>query len=209
LFHGKPTRKGLAVSDTYPESTAGTPLSPEQQVFLAAQAAQKAAAEAAGVTQAAADTASQMTERGPLLPAEEKIDALMAQLKAQSDLISSLQSQVGTVQLQMEQAQAATGGPLAVRYAQGAAEKIAALAVQWPAHDLAVAADAAGKLVETATAAAKGTVRPGDPSAHAALTAAAGAIRRVLGRLPHVDTSAIIDDVELAAEEGVRLLAGV
>lgn len=197
------------MSDTTPESTAGAALTPEQSAFLQAQQAQQAAAEAAGVSQAAADTAAQMTQRGPLLPAESEIDALMAQIKAQSEAIAALTSQVGTVQQQMADAQAATGGPLAVRYAQGAADKLGALATQWPAHDLKAATDAAGTLVETASAAAKGNVKPGDSSARAAILSATGVIGRVLRKHPHIDTSAILDDLELAAEEGAKLLAGV
>lgn len=197
------------MSESTPESTAGTPLTPEQAAILRAEQAAQAAAAAAGVTQAAADSAAQMTERGPLLPAETEIDALMAQIKAQSEAIAQLTSQVGVVQKQMTDAQAATGGPLAVRYAQGAADKLSALATQWPGHDLSAAADAASKLVATASGAAKGAVKPGDTAAHATLTSAASAISRILRKLPHVDTSAILDDVELAAEEGAKLLIGV
>jgi hypothetical protein len=197
------------VSESTPESTAGSALTPEQSAFLEATTAQQAAAQAAGVSEAAASTAAQMTDRGPLLPAEETIDQLMAQIKAQSDAIAALTSQVGTVQAQMADAQTATGGPLAVRYAKGAADKITALATQWPAHDLSAAADAATKLVDTATAAAKGSVKPGDSSARATFTAATGVIGRTLRKLPHVDSSAILDDLELAAEEGAKLLAGV
>lgn len=181
---------------------AGQPMTEAQAAFLAAQAGQQAAAESADIQAAAAATAAQMTDRGPLLPAEEQMDALMAQLKAQSDMIAALSSKVGVVQRQMEEAQAASGGPLAVRYAQAAVDKLTAHAAQWPAHDFSQAQGAAGTLLEAAQSAVKG-----EPAAPGALHSAATVITRLARKLPHVDWSAVIDDVELAVEEGAKLLA--
>ena len=184
------------------QPTAGQPLTDEQAAFLRAEAARQAADESAGITGATADVASQMTERGPLLPAEEQMDALMAQLKAQSEMIASLTSKVGVVQRQMEEAQAASGGPLAIRYAQAAVDKLAAYGAQWPAHDLSAARTAADNLLSAAQAAVKG-----DAQSPGALHAAASAISRITRKLPHIDWSAVIDDIELAVEEGAKLLA--
>ena len=196
------------------EFTAGTPLTEEQAAFLRAQAAQQAAAESAEISQAQAASASVIAagERGPLLPAETQIDELMAQLKAQSEQLASMGAALSSVQRQMEEAQAASGGPLTVRYAQGAADKLAALAVQYPnqpagtkhfdpAHEAASALVSASKLV------AKGAGPVAD------VEKAAAGVERFISRTHkrlggvHIDWSAILDDVELAVEEAAKLVA--
>lgn len=178
-------------------------LTPEQAAYLANQQSEQAAASSAGITADSAAVADQMTERGPLLPAEVGIDALMAQLKQQSDMLAAMQSQIGVLQKQQEDANLQSGGPLPVRYAQGAADKIGAAVAQWPAHaeELRAAADAAGALLEHAGASTKGTA-PGAP-----MQQAQSVIGRVFSKLPHVDASAILDDVAAAVEEAFKLHA--
>lgn len=183
---------------------AGGYLSAESAAQLEQAQTQQAAAESAGITQTAAQTAAQITERGPLLPAESDIEALMAALRAQSDQIAALSKQVGVMQAQTEQAQAASGGPLTVRYAQAAVDKLAAHSAQWPAHDLSAAAAAAGDMLAAAQSVVKGNA-----AAAPVLQSAESAIRRLAGRLPHIDWSAILDDVATAAEEGLKLAAVV
>lgn len=177
-------------------------LTDEQRAYLAAQQSAQAAASSASITTDSAAVADQMTERGPLLPAEVGIDQVMAQLKQYSDLVQSMQGQIAVLQKQQEEASAAAGGPLTIRYAQGAADKITALAAQWPAHDLSVVATAAADVVDAAQAAVKG-----DGTVGPKLAVAESAIRRVFSKLPHVDSSAILDDVTLAVEEAHKLLA--
>lgn len=194
--------------------TAGQPLTPEQAEFLRAQAAQQAAAESAEIDQAQAQTQGVIAagQRGPLLPAEEQIDALMAQLKAQSEQIASMGAALSSVQRQMEEAQAATGGPLTVRYAQGAADKLEALGQQYPNHPLGLkhfdpAKAAASALVDAAKLVVKGSGSVAD------VEKAAAGIEKFISRTHkrlggvHVDWSAILDDVELAVEEAAKLAA--
>jgi hypothetical protein len=188
-------------------SMAGQPLTPEQEAFLRAQQAQQAAEQGTPIAAAQAETAGQMTERGPLLPAESQVDELMAALKAQSDKLEAMQAQLGTVQKQMEESQAAQGGPLVVRYAQGAADKLEATAAQWPAHAakgdlLDQAREAAGTLVTAAKQIVKG-----DPTAAGAITKATPVITRLARKLPHVDWSAVLDDVEAVADEAGKFAA--
>lgn len=179
-------------------------LTQEQADYLAAQQAAQASASSASVVNDAATVADQITstERGPLLPAEAGIDDLMAQIKAQSEALAAMQSQIGVLQKQQEEANAASGGPLTVRYAQGAADKIAAATAQWPAHDLSVAAAAAGDVLDAANAAVKG-----DGSVGPKLQVAQSAITRVFSKLPHIDSSAILDDLGAAVEEALKLHA--
>lgn len=186
---------------TEQQPVAGQPLTAEQAEFLRAQQAQQAASESAGISQAQADSAAAMTERGPLLPAEVMMEELMAQLKAQSAQIEAMSAALGSVQKQMEEAQVAAGGPLTVRYAEAARDKLAALDVQWPQHEFTAAHAAADQLVAAAKDAVKGQSQGG------VFDAASLVIRRLDRRLPHIDFSAIIDDVELAVEEGLKLTA--
>ena len=179
-------------------------LTQEQADYLAAQQAAQASASSAGVVGDAATVADQITstERGPLLPAEANIDALMEQIKAQSDALERMQSQIGVLQKQAEDANVASGGPLTVRYAQGAADKISTLAAQWPAHDFGTAATAAADVLDAAQAAVKG-----DGSVGPKLQVAQSAIGRVFSKLPHIDSSALLDDVAAAVEEALKLHA--
>ena len=178
-------------------------LTQEQADYLAAQQAAQASASSAGVVSDAATVADQITstERGPLLPAEANIDALMAQLKAQSDALAQMQSQIGVLQKQAEDANVASGGPMTVRYAQGAADKIGTLTAQWPAHDLSTAAAAAADVLAAAEASVKGTA-PGS-----GLQVAQSTITRIFSKLPHIDASALLDDVAAAVEEAHKLHA--
>lgn len=177
-------------------------LTPEQAEYLRAQQAAQAVQGSAGITSDSATVADQMTERGPLLPAEIGIEQVMEQFRQYSDLVQSMQGQINVLQRQQEEAQAAAGGPLTIRYAQGAADKISAYAAQWPAHDLSVAATAAADVLDAAKAVVKG-----DSSVVPKLTVAQAAIGRVFGKLPHVDSSAILDDVAQAVDEAHKLLA--
>jgi len=197
-------------------AVAGQELNEAQKAFLTAEAA-RIASESSAIVSPAADqaaTAAAMTERGPLLPAEERIDELMAALRAQSDQIAAMQAQMGTVQRQMEEAQAATGGPLTVRYAQGAADKLDSLQLQYanfPAGTKHFDAprEAAGRLVEAAKAIAKNGGKTTD------VDKAIADIEKFLKRThfklggSHVDWSAIGDDLELAGEEAAKLVAAV
>jgi hypothetical protein len=193
-------------------SIAGQPLTEEQAAFLRARTAQQAAEASSGVEQEAAAAAAQMTERGPLLPAETDIERLMAQLKAQSEQLEKMGAALGSVQRQMEEAQVAAGGPLTVRYAQGAADKLDAMAAAYPNNPLGARhfdapREAAGKLVT----AAKAVVKSGAPVAD--VESAAAAIGKFFTRAharaggAHVDWSAIADDLELAVEEAAKLAA--
>lgn len=185
-----------------PNEPGGGGLTQEQADYLAAQQAAQAAASSASLTSDAATVADAMTERGPLLPAEANIDALMAQIKAQSEALAAMQGQIGVLQKQAEEANAASGGPLTIRYAQGAVDKIGTLGAQWPAHDLSVAATAAADVLEAAQASVKG-----DGSVGPKLQFAQSAIGRVFSKLPHIDSSAILDDVAAAVEEALKLHA--
>lgn len=196
--------------------TAGQPLTEEQAAFLRAQQAQQAAAESAEISQVVGQSHDAIAsgERGPLLPAETQIDAMMAQIKAQSEQLEAMGAALGSVQRQMAEAQAATGGPLTVRYAQGAADKLAAMAVQYPNHPLGLkhfdpAHEAAASLVD----ASKAVVKGGGPVAD--VEKAAAAVEKFISRTHkrlggvHIDWSAILDDVELAVEEAAKLAAVV
>lgn len=218
------------MSEPTPEATyAGMPLSADQEAYLTQQAADQAAASSAATEMSAAQEAISRGQRGPVLPAEEAMDALMAQLRAQSDQLAALQAKVGTMGRQIEEAQAAQGGPLTVRYAQGALDKLAVLAVSRPDHPgNLVSVDVPGRehpvqvrehfspvitrgreLVEAATAAAKSATQDNA----SAVARIAGQIERFanrthgrLGGAP-LDWSAILDDIELAADEALKLVA--
>ena len=201
---------------------AGQPLTAEQQAFLTAQTAQQAAEQSAGIAAPAAATAAAMTERGPLLPAEiladqqmealrARSEALQAQLEAQAEQFGSMQAAVTSMQRQMEEAQAASGGPLTVRYALGAAEKVAAFIASHPNNPLGLhhfdpAKVAAAQLADAAKAVVKGGP-VGD------VHTAADALERFFGRTHArtggmaVDASALLDDVDAAREEAAKLAA--
>src|SRR5215469_3884518 len=103
-------------------------MTPEQEAELAAQLGGQADASpsAAG---AAAESAAAMTDRGPVLPAEADIDAFMAEMRAK---YNDMAAQLEQMKAQQSAALAAAGGPLVTRYAQGAADKAAALVAQHP-----------------------------------------------------------------------------
>jgi hypothetical protein len=136
----------------------------------------------------------------------------MAALRAQSEQIAAMQAQMGHVQRQMEEAQAASGGPLTIRYAQGASDKLDALAAQYPNFELGRAhfdppREAAARLVD----AAKAVVKSGGATTDVdkAVADIERFVKRTHRRLggTHIDWSAILDDVELAAEEAAKLVA--
>lgn len=196
------------------QPVAGAPLTPEQQAFLTAQQAGQAAAESAPIAQAQAATAATIESgaRGPLLPAESQIEELMAQLRAQSEQLAQQQKALTAVQRQMEEAQAAQGGPLTIRYAQGAADKLAAVATAHPNNPLGTAHfDEARQAVSDLVDATKGVVKgTGSPDAvHGAVARIERFITRTHPRQGggHVDWSAILDDLELAASEAAKLAA--
>jgi hypothetical protein len=200
-------------------TVAGQPLTGGQRAFLLAQAA-KQAAESPNPAAGQAAIAGQIAagERGPLLPAETAIEEEMARLRAASEQMAKLLETQGamlaSVQKQMEEAQAASGGPLAVRYATGVADKLQALTDQWPNHPLGKAHfdqahAAAADLIGATTAVVKGT---GPVSAvHDAVTALKRFITRIHPRQggQPLDWSAIRDDLELAAEEAAKLVVAV
>jgi len=200
-------------------TTAGQPLTDEQRAFLLARQA-KQAADSASPAEDQAAVASQIagSERGPLLPAETEIEKQMAELRAQSDQMAKLLATQGaalsSMQRQVEEAQAASGGPLAVRYATGVVDKLRALADQWPNHPLGrqhfdPAHEAAAALASATQAVVKGT---GPASAvHDAVAAVERFISRIHPRQggQPLDWSAIRDDLELAAEEAAKLVVAV
>ena len=188
----------------------GAGLSDAQKAFLA----QSAAAHAVETPSPAADqaaAAAAMTERGPALPAESEMDQLMDALRRQSDQIAALQKQVGVMQKQADDAAVAAGGPPVIRYAQAAADKLAATAVAHP--DLgpdyfAVPLAQADELIAAATAMHK---NGGDSGG---LEQAAGRLRRWLevthprqGRKHVEQFAALRDDLETAVDEALKLAA--
>lgn len=184
-------------------------LTDEQRAFLLAQTARQAA-ESPNPAGAAADSASQMTQRGPLLPAEEAIDRMMALLKAQSDQIEALQAQVGVMAKQSAEALAAHGGPMVTRYAKGAQDKITAHVAanpDVPQGHFVPLQEFAGQLWDAAEAMAKGN------GALADVEKAAGAVTRFINRThvklsgKHIDWSTVIDDVETVVDEAIKLAA--
>lgn len=188
----------------------GAGLSDAQKAFLA----QSAAAHAVETPSPAADqaaAAAAMTERGPALPAESEMDALMQALRLQSEQIAKLQAQVGVMQKQADDAAVASGGPPVVRYAQAVADKMAATAVAHPdlgPDHFAFPVAAAGKLLEEAKSL---HLEGGDP---AGVENAAARLRRWLdvthpreGR-KHVEAfAALRDDLETAVDEALKLAA--
>lgn len=182
------------------------PLTPEAAELLAEQ---QAAANATQPSPAAdqAATAAAMTERGPALPAESEMDAFMARMQAQFD---DMAKTIETLKAQQAEALKANGEPYAVRYANGAADKLAALAAAHPdapqGHFAAVI-DAAGRLAEQAAAIVKGSGKL--PELEQAADAVVRFATRGHGRgwNKHVDWSAILDDVETAVDEARKIAA--
>lgn len=187
---------------------AAEPLSAEAAAVAADQiAAQAAAVPSSAEAQAATDAAIAAGDRGPTLPAEADMDAFMATVRAQFD---SMSAQIETLKSQQKGYFDAQGTPLAVRYAQAAVEKIAALKAAHPdapQGHFTAAADAAGKLVD----AAQGLVKSGGPAD--ALKEAGAALEKFFVRGhwrtwgKHIDFSAVADDVETAVDEGLKLAA--
>lgn len=153
-----------------------------------------------------AATMAQVTERGPLLPAEEEMDKFMTLLKEQSEQIKTLQGQLGTMQEQQQAALSAAGGPMPTRYASAVAEKAAAAVAAHPdAPDghFAPLTKAAADLKTAAAAVVKGSGVAADAEK------AAAAVEKFITRThwkawgKHIDWSAMADDVE-AVVEAVR-----
>lgn len=181
-------------------------LSPEAAQLLAEQtAAQVAASPTTADVQA--ETAAAITDRGPTLPAEADIDAFMEDMRAK---FASMSAELESLKAQQAAALVADGGPLVTRYAQGAADKVAALVTSHPdapRDHFAPAVAAAAELADAAGKLAKGS----GPAA--AVEAAAGKLTRFLGRThwrewgKHIDFSAIADDAETAVDEALKLAA--
>lgn len=180
-------------------------LTPEAEAALGAEVTAHAQGATPDPVAAAAGTAAAMTERGPTLPAEEELNSFMARMQAD---YARMAAELETLKTQQAQALAGAGGPLTVRYAQGAADKVAALVAAHPdapqGHFAALTA-AAEKLHAEAQAVAKGG------GALGVLQDAAAAVERfALKTHPrawrrHIDWSAILDDAETAAAEAVKL----
>lgn len=187
---------------------AGQPLSAEgaallEQEQLAANATQPSPA----ADQAATAAAIAAAQRGPVLPAETELDAFMAQVKADYARVSA---ELEALKSQQAAALVAGGGPLAVRYAQGAADKVAALVAAHPdapPGHFAAAVTAA----ETLAAEAQKLVKSGGSAG--VLQSAGAALEKFAVRThwrtwgKHIDWSAILDDTETAVEEGLKLAA--
>jgi len=195
------------------EPVAGAPLTEEQRAFLLASQAQQAAASPSPAAEAAgAQAVMESGPRGPMLPAEEQMDSLMAQFRQQSEQLAAAMKRMDAMSRQIGEYQAATGGPLTVRYAQGAADKIDAMAAAHPNNPLGLAhfdqaRDAAARLLEAATSVSKGSgplhlVK----DAAADVERFAARVHKALGGM-HVDWSAILDDVDLAVSEALKLAA--
>jgi hypothetical protein len=185
-----------------------TPLTPEQEAALAAEAQAHTVSQPNPASEQAA-TAAAMSQRGPLLPAEEDMEKMMAAIKAQSEQIAALQGQLGTMAKQQEEALAANGGPLPTRYATAVADKVTATVAAHPdAPDghFAPLVEASGKLKEAAAAVVKGG------GAVADVESAAGAVSRFLDKThiktwaKHIDWSAMADDLEAVVTEAAKLV---
>jgi hypothetical protein len=199
------------MTEQTPPPVAGAELTDEQRAFLLArQATQAATAPSPAADQATAAAQMAQAERGPELPAESAMDQMMALIKAQSDQLASLTAQVGVMQKQAEEAVAASGGPLVIRYAKGAADKLAATAVAHPdlgKDHFAAPLELAGQLVDAATDLSK---NGGDS---APVEKAAAGLERWLTKThwregrKFIDFSAVADDVETAVVEALKLAA--
>lgn len=196
------------MGDQPTKDTAGTPLSAEGAALLAEETARHAAtAPSPAADQAATDATIAAAERGPTLPAEADLDDFMASMRAKFD---SMSAEIQALKDQQQAAFTAGGGPMTVRYAQGAADKVAAMVranPDAPAGHFDAAVTAATTLAEQAAKLAK-TGGAGDELASAGAALHKFATRthwKTWGK--HVDWSAIIDDVETAVEEGLKLAA--
>ena len=184
------------------------PLTTEQEAALKQEAAAHTQAQPNPAGEQAA-TNAQMTDRGPLLPAEEEIEKLMAAFRQQADQISKLQGQLGTMQQQQDAALASQGGPLATRYATAVADKVQATIAAHPdapADHFAPLVEAASALKEHAGTIVKGTNVMSD------LEAAAGKVTKFIDKThvkawgKSIDWSALADDVEAAVVEAAKLV---
>ncbi len=185
------------------------PDSPQAQAAVRAQLAENAGTVAGDDTAAAAATQAQIagTQRGPLLPAEQQIDELMAMFRQQSEQMAALLAKQGDQDKQMAalrgQLAAAQGEPLPVRYAQAAVDKLTAHQAANPV----LGKDHFGPVVELGThllEAAGLVVNGGAPDE---LLKTASAVERWLTRTHprkaggvHLDFSSVLDDVENAVE---------
>lgn len=183
------------------------PLSPEAAALLAEQQQAANATQPSPAADQAASAAA-MTERGPVLPAESELDDFMAQMREKFD---SMSAELEALKSQQQAAFVAGGGPMAVRYAQGAADKVAALVSAHPdapRDHFAPVVQAAGNLAAEAEKLVKGT------GGSAAVLQQAGAAVEKFATKTHwrtwgkyIDWSAILDDAETAVEEGLKLAA--
>lgn len=190
--------------------------SPQDDEVLSAEAAellreqttaQVASSPSTAAVQDATAAAIASGGRGPELPAESALDAFMAEMKAKFD---SMSAELNALKAQQASALASQGGPLVTRYAQGAADKAAALVAAHPdapqdhfAPLLAAVADLAGHA---------GDLVGGNGDAGKLQTAAAAVERfatRTHGRAwgKSIDWSALLGDVETAVDEGLKLAA--
>lgn len=191
------------------EAVAGQPLSAEGAALLAEQqAAANATQPSPAADQAATAAAIAAAQRGPELPAESAIDKFMAEIKADYARVAA---ELEALKAQQQAALVAGGGPMAVRYAQGAADKVAALVAAHPdapPGHFTAAVDAAAALADQAAQLVKGS-----GGSVSALQAAGAALERFATRThwrtwgKHIDWSAILGDVETAVDEGLKLAA--
>lgn len=199
------------MTETPSDDTPAPALTPEQEEYLRQSAAAHAATAPSPADQAQASI-GQMTERGPLLPAEQTMDTLMEQLRLQSEAIAAMQAQLSTVQKQQADAQAATGGPMVVRYAEGAADKLRALAVAHPDVPQGHFSGVIGA-AESLVTSAKTLAGSGEQAAQSDISAGVNFIERFLTRThwkssgKFIDFGAIADDVATVAEEALKLAA--
>lgn len=186
-------------------------LTDEQRAVLEQKTAEQAAA-SPNPSATLAESLGAMIGRGPELPAETAMDKLMAALKAQSEQIATLQAQVGVMQKQAEESQAAAGGPLTVRYADAAVAKLQALKAQHPdvpqGHF-----DSAITAAQGLAQAARAVVKTGASDVAKNVESAAADIGKFIGKThwrasgKFIDFSAIADDIEVAVEEALKLVA--
>jgi hypothetical protein len=183
------------------------PLSAEAAA-LAADELGRHAATAPSAAAAQADSAAAMTDRGPTLPAEADIEQFMADVKAQ---MADMQAQLQIYKTQAAEAQAAAGVPMVVRYAEGARDKITAMAAAHPdapQHHFKPALEASAALADAATSLHTGAGKTVDDVKDAAAAVEKFATRthwRTWGK--HVDWSAILGDVEETVEAGLKIAA--
>jgi hypothetical protein len=192
---------------TQPKNDDDAPLSAEAAAMAADEIGRHAATSPTSAGAQAASAAA-MTERGPALPAEADIEQFMADMQAQ---MADVKAQLAVYKQQALEAQAAAGTPMVVRYAEGARDKIAALAAAHPdapQHHFKPAADAAAALADAAAGLHSGAGATITDVKDAAAKVEAFATRghwRDWGK--HIDFSAILGDLEETIEAGVKLAA--